>query len=219
MMETPMDNFVFVSVAFGERYILQQDRLKQSILKIYPDANFLFYRDELPATSRPFLDSLYGFKPHAVRDAIAAGYKKILWLDPAMILCDKIDILLGRDVVAVKDQNKLSTFIWDKYLDAHGLTRKKIDQKKVHLVGGSVYYFDIDMPDSLLVFRAWELDELNGWFGTQELEATVGMNGHRADETCMAMNMHRLKIKPVEPHEIKYCTGSPDDVFIKKHFK
>jgi len=218
-METPMDKFVFVSVAFGERYVLQQDRLKESILKIYPDANMMFYRDRIPNTSRPFLDSLYGFKPHAIRDAIAKGYTKILWLDPAMILCDKIDILLGRDVVVVEDKNKLSTFIWDKYLDAHGLSRKKLDRKGVNLVGGSLYYFDTEMPDSLLVFRAWELDELNGWFGTQELESTVGMNGHRADESCMAMNMFRLKVKPVDFQEIKYCTGSVDDVFIKKHFK
>ena len=218
-METLMDDFVFVSVAFGDRYVLQMDRLEKSILKVYPDANIMFWRDALPDGATPFLDSLYGFKTHAIRAALTEGFKKILWLDPAMILMDKVDILFGRDTAIVKDANKLSTFIWDKYLDAHDLARADLDRHDTHLVGGSLYYFNMESRFAGTLFRAWELDEKAGWFGTQELEATVGMDGHRADETCMAMNMHRLMMFPVLPHTIKYCTGSPDDVFIKKHFK
>jgi len=213
-----MKDFVFVSVAFGPQYVAQQDRLRKSIVAIYPDANILFYRDELPISSKPFLDSLYGFKVHAIQDAIDLSYEKILWLDPAMILMDKVDLLFSHELVAIRDENKLSTYISNSYLEYSGYTRLKLEYEGVHLVGGSLYYFDMANKTVRAVFKGWASDERHGWFGSQQQEASEQLNGHRADESCMAMTMIQNEIYPVTPAAVGYCTAV-NPVFTKKHFK
>lgn len=210
---------VFVSVAFGDKYVEQQDRLKQSILNIYPDANIMFWRDQLPDFAQPFLQSLYGFKVWAIGHAIAAGFQKVLWLDPAMILQKPIDVLDGFSVLAVKDENKLSAYISDEMLIRNDMTRDELDKFGLHLIGGSLYWFDFSYGyKAQRVFGHWKEDEKNGLFGTQEQEARGELNGHRADESCFAMALHKERIRPVSPMSIGYCTGE-DPVFIKKHFK
>ena len=131
-----MKDLVFVSVAFGPLYIAQQDRLKESILAIYPDAHLHFHRDKLPMNSRPFLDSLYGFKVHAIQQAINAGFKKILWLDPAMILVREIgNIFENGEVIAVRDETALHKVISKSYLNSTGIDRHDLKDWDWHLVG------------------------------------------------------------------------------------
>lgn len=211
-----MKDFVFVSVAFGPLYVEQQDRLKESILAIYPDANLLFWRECLPEKSKPFLDSLYGFKVHAIQEAIDKGFKRVLWLDPAMILCRHIDWIGDHMMVAVKDENKLSQYISDWYLESNLLSRKAVE--KDHLVGGSLYYFDFNFVTAQSIFKKWKSDEANGCFGSQEEEASGKLQGHRADESCMALSIILMDQKPLSPDRVGYCTGD-NPVFIKKHFK
>lgn len=211
-----MKDFVFVSVAFGPLYVEQQDRLKESIMAIYPDANLLFWRDCLPEKSKPFLDSLYGFKVHAIQEAIDKGFKRVLWLDPAMILCRHIDWIGDHMMVAVKDENKLSQYISDWYLESNLLSRKAVE--KDHLVGGSLYYFDFNFVTAQSIFKKWKSDEAAGCFGSQDEEASGKLQGHRADESCMALSIILMNQKPLSPDRVGYCTGD-NPVFIKKHFK
>ena len=213
-----MEKFVFVSVAFTPRYVEQQERLKKSILDIYPDANFLFWTDELPPGSKPFLDSLYGFKVHAIKEAVEMGYEKILWLDPAMILMREIDVLFNHQMVAIRDENKLSTFISDAYIEYSGIERHQLKWLEVHLVGGSLYYFDMTYQSTRSLFKGWYQDEEQGWFGSQQQEASEQLQGHRADESCMAMTMEQNEIYPLRPDQVGYCVEA-DPVFTKKHFK
>ena len=89
-----MKPIAFLSVAFGDkRYKEQQERLIESINVHHPEAVGFHWTDELPIGSKPFLESLYGFKPHAVIHAINEGYDRIVFLDPACILLDRIDYL------------------------------------------------------------------------------------------------------------------------------
>lgn len=214
-----MKDLLFVSVAFGEQYVAQQDRLKQSILDIYPDANLLFFRDRLPEKSRPFLDSLYGFKVHAIQEGLGLGFKKILWLDPAMILCREIgDTFDKYQVCAVKDVTPLHKVCSRSYLNARGIDRHDLKDWGWHLVGGSLYYFDFSIVKSFIVFQGWFNDESQGLFGSQQQEASEQLQGHRADETCMAMNMYCNGARPVDPVDVGYCIEE-NPLFIKKHFK
>jgi len=213
-----MKDLVFVSVSFGPRYIAQQDRLKESILSIYPDANLLFFRDELPPGAKPFLESIYGFKVQAIQKAIDLGYTKILWLDTAIILKDKIDILLDHEMVAVQDDNLLHGCISKKYAIYSGYTRQEIEGLKIHLIGGSLYYFDFQTSLARNIFNGFTADEKGGWFGSQEQESAGQLNGHRWDEACMAMTIFHNDHAPVKNLDIKYNVGD-QSIFIKKHFK
>jgi hypothetical protein len=219
-----MDNFVFVSVAFGPRYVAQIDRLENSILDIYPEANILFWRDELPPGSQPFLESFYGFKVHAIQQAFDQGYTRVLWLDPAVILKQKIDHLYGKKMAAVMDENLLASFISDDYIGHNKETREQIKKDGLHLVGGSLYYFDFYYDDAIEIFLNWKSDEMLGYFGNQEDEAAGKQQGHCADESCMAFNMYQQGIKPMSPETLLYCSNpdvmdSREWVFVKKHFK
>ena len=213
-----MDDVCFVSVAFGELYIQQQDRLRESIRAIYPYANISFFRGCLPPGSKSMYQSLYGFKPHAIQTARNSGFTKIIWLDPAMILQDKIDDLFKYEVIAVKDDNRLFDLISEPCLNFYELTRDYIKEKNWHLVGGSLYYFDFSKKKAVEVFDTWMFAEFKGLFGSQQQQASEQINGHRMDETCMAIAMYVHDVEPQPGPEVRYCIEK-NPMFIKRHFK
>lgn len=206
----------FVSVAFGHEYVKQQERLIESINKFHPESHGFHWTDKLPDGSKPFLDSLYGFKVHAVRHAILNGYDKIMWLDPAMILVDKVDFYfdLCRDygVVAIQDDSKLVSS--DMALGFFGYGRS--DLADMRLVGGSLYAFHF--PYSSKVFELWERAERKGIFGSQWQEASGKLQGHRADESCMALSLYKNGFKPL-PYTGSRYNWDQNPAVIKKHFK
>lgn len=207
----------FVSVGFGEKYIQQQDRLKESILAIYPNANIMFWRDSLPNSSPTFAQSLYGFKPHAIEAARKKGFKKILWLDPAIILMKPIDPILKYPIIAVKDDNKLFDLVSDKCLRAYGLNRTTMKYANWFLVGGSLYRFDFNYPATENIFNCWFNAELQGLFGSQRESASEQINGHRNDESCMALALYMNNAEPIPGPDVGY--NCQDGIFIKKHFR
>jgi len=213
-----MDDVVFVSVGFGEKYIEQQDRLKESILAIYPNANLLFFRDRLPAKSKQFFDSLYGFKVHAIQEALEFGFKKVIWFDPAMILVDKIDNLLDYWMVAVKDDNKLHNCISVKACNFFKTSSYVVEQLGWNLVGGSLYYFNFHDMRVRSIFILWKESEEAGCFGSQVEAASEQLQGHRYDEACLALSMYGHHLHPVSAPEVRYCIEN-NPMFIKKHFK
>jgi len=212
------DDLVFVCVAFGDRYVEQQVRLRLSIYEIYPEANIIFWTNTLPKGSRSFYDSLYGFKPWAIQEAIDRGFRKVIFLDPAMILVDKIDYLFQFDMMAVMDDNLLYNLISDKCRITYLLTNEQIKDRKWHLVGGSIYYFDFTKEVTQKIFETWKSMEEKGLFGSQEEEATERLQGHRADETCMAISMYLHGVEPTPMEQARYCIEN-NAMFRKSHFK
>lgn len=211
-----MKPIAFCSVAFGDqRYLDQQTRLIESIEKHHPESIGFHWANELPAGSPKFLDSLYGFKVHAVVHALNEGYDRILWLDPACFLLGRVDYLFdlcpAHGVVAVKDDNKLPSS--NTALEHFGYSRADIAD--FHLVGGSVYAFHF--PYSKQVFRMWYDAERRGIFGSQYAAASEKLQGHRYDETCMALSLYKHGFEPVGPDKASY--NFEGAAIIKKHFK
>lgn len=213
-----MDDVIFVSVCFGDpRYMEQQKRLMQSILDIYPKANTLFYHNMLPPGSKNFYDSLYGFKVHAIWQAKLKA-KRVIFLDPAMILVDKVDDLFKFEMMAVKDDNKLYNLVSNKCYDHFHLTQEEVKEKGWHLVGGSIYYFDFNTQVANEIFAAWYDAERKGIFGSQHEQASEQLQGHRMDEAVMAIVMYMNGVEPVGPDVARYCNGE-SPMFRKVHFK
>jgi len=211
-----MDDLVFVSVAFGKAYLDQQTRLKKSILDLLPNANILFYYDCMPLGARSMEKSLYGFKPHAIAEA-KKNFKKVVWLDPAMILIDpNLDDLTRFPLAAVRDDHKLNPFISDQTLASYGITRQQIHH--VHLVGGSLYYFDFRIQVVEDVFNMWLEAEKRNLYDGQGQKHTGATRGHRNDEALMALAMFMNNVVPVSGSDVRYCTEN-NPMFIKKHFK
>lgn len=212
-----MKDVAFCTVAFGDRYIAQLDRLIKSIIAIYPDADILSWKDSLPPGSKSHEDSLYGFKVHAIQAAIDLGHKKIIWLDPACIMVDKVDYYFEKGmpaVLAVKDDNKLEGLISDKALNYY-------DNPEIiglNLVGGSLYVFNFELQACIDTFNHWKQAEADGIFGSQQEAASEQINGHRNDESCMAIALYFNGLVPVN-HSVAKYNQSEKCIFIKRHFK
>lgn len=214
-----MDKTVFCSVAFGKEYVQQQARLRESIRHFYPQANLLFYTEELPPGSKPFLDSLYGFKPHLAQEARKQGYTRVILLDPAMILVAPIDGVYDRySVVAAKDTSVLWNVTSHSAAAYFSMTREDIKNKGWHLVGGSFYCFNFETVTARKVQDLWLETETRGLFGSQREAASEQLQGHRYDETLMALCMYSNGIEPQDCDKIGYCI-SENSIFQKKHFK
>lgn len=219
MMPTKMDDVCFVSVAFGFEYLKQMDKLQKSILSIYPESNLLFFDNGLPNGSKSFLDSLYGFKPHAIQEARNQGFKKVIWLDPAMILVDKVDELINKPtLIAVKDDSLLYNVVSNKCYSYFGLDPHYVNSMQWHLVGGSLYFFNFDRPIDNIIFDMWLNAEKNGIFGSQQQAASEQLQGHRYDEAVMAIAMYMNGVQPVGADEVRYCIED-NPMWLKKHFK
>lgn len=219
-----IDQTCFVCQAFGslnygdDRYLEQQKRLKESILSIYPQANLLFYTNALPEGARPFHISLYGLKVYAIEQAWRNGFTKVIWLDPAMILSDKIDDLFNFRMVAIKDDNKLLGLISEKAREYFSIEKEEMILNDWRLVGGSMYYFDFEFELTQKIFHTWKKAELRGMFGSQIEAATEQINGHRNDESCMAAVIYLNGHEPTDAYRVRYCIEQ-NPIFSKKHFK
>jgi hypothetical protein len=206
------NDFIFLSVAFGERYIEQQTRLNKSVNAIYPDAD-MWWVNQYPPHSRDHLDSLYGFKVHAIQWALNRGYKKIIWLDTACILQHPVDYWfnLNQPVLAARDDNKLKGLVSDKALQYFGFGECP---DHLHLVGGSVYVWSFEHPDTQKIFDTWADTEAKGLFGA----SNERLGGHRHDEALLSLSLNAHGYGPVSCEELKYNSG-PESIIVKKHFK
>jgi hypothetical protein len=214
-----MSEIAFCSVAFGERYVWRMGRLKESILNIYPDASLFFHKDSLPPGSRTFQESMYGFKPHSIQEALNAGFKKIVWIDSTMILHDRLEyydqFTEEHGVLAVQDDNKLTGFCSNRALKYINKYRSYLEDK--HLVGGSFFYFDFNVPLCQHIFNRWIEAEMKGLFGSVAEECSERLQGHRHDETMMALFLYEHGSKPFTGYT-RY-NYEKDSVLTKSHFK
>lgn len=210
-----MTDFIIISCAFGKRYLEQLDRLEASVKAIYPHFPMMTWRNE-QVPGRPHRESLYGFKVHAVDKALDKGYSKIIFLDPACILQHPVDywFSLNLPVLAVKDDNKLDKMISQKALSYYG----NPDITGWHLVGGSLYVLNFNHSVTHRLFYQWHLAEQDGIFGSQAEQASEKINGHRNDESCMAMALYSHSVEPVG-HDVARYNQNEDSIIIKKHFK
>lgn len=212
-----MEKKAICSIAFGDkRYTEQLVRLTDSIASNDPDCELFFYHDFYPPGAKNHEESMYGFKVHAIKAAKEAGFKHIIWLDPACIVKGELDYYFNNDIpiVAVKDDNLLENTISDKALTYYG------DPEIIgwHLVGGSLYTWDFTKPITEDVFNHWAKAEDKGVFGTVQQAASEQINKHRNDESCLAVSLYLHGIEPQGHDLARYCTGT-SSLITKRHFK
>jgi hypothetical protein len=209
------------SLAFGKEYVWRLDRLKESLQLTNKDAELFFYREKYPEGAKPFNESLYGFKPYLIQEALRKGHTKIAYIDATCVVQGKLDYYDTqtneyKGVLAVQDDNKLDRFVSNRALSAMNFTRQHAET--MHMVGGSFYYFDFAFPTAQSVFNTWQKMEASGLFGSQRDEAAGLLQGHRHDEACMALALYTHRTKPYTG-DTRYNYASGGDIIKKKHFK
>lgn len=228
-------DFIFCSYCFDNSaagdYYTQQVRLRESIVKLYPDAT-LHFKHEDEATGKPkFQQSLYGYKVQLVKECLEMGFKKIIYFDSAICLEKKVDYWfdLAKDlgVLTAVDRQTLNNVISDKCKKFSGLSDEELS--KINLVGGSIYVFDFDNETCKRVFQRWQEMESLGLFGSQEDCTNGTLGNHRMDETCMALALNEYGLKGLGHDVMRYAYEHPETkqihgqgyepVCIKRHFK
>lgn len=234
MKDVIFTSYCFTNEASGGDYKWQQDRLRESILAIYPEANLHFKYDPEHIGKPKFQKSLYGFKVELVRECLAKGFKKIIFFDAAICLNTGVaywfDIIKHYGVLAPIDRQKLDTVTSDNCLKYLGMNREEVAH--INLVGGSIYVFDFDLQLCQDIFDVWNDMESKGLFGTQDDLSNNRLQGHRMDETCMAFALALNGTAPLGHDVMKYGyehpvtkdlttmgDGNYTPIVIKRHFK
>lgn len=214
-----MDDLIFCSVAVDNpAYFTQMKRLKQHLLMIYGNPDLLFYQNTYPPGSKLFLDSLYGFKVHAIKEGKNKGYRRVVWLDTAMIPLQKIDFFFPaaerEGVFTVKDSNPIKNVVSNRCLEYFNLKKEYL---KFNLIGGSFYIFDFSTEKGNKIFEQWYEAEKAGIFGSQEEESSERLQGHRHDETVLSICQYFHNSKTCN-HD-RYNNQADDVIITKDHFK
>lgn len=219
-----MNDVVVTNYCFGPLYGKQQERLKESITKLYPQINIKFWKDEerrqeicdlnkLPPGARTNYESCYGFKVHAIKACLDEGYKKIIWADSAMIfhhgLEDIIEKRLSKEgVICCHGDQRLINCISDSCLSAIGKTKNDIEH--LSLIAGSIYLFDFNHPVTQKFFDKWYDMEKRNLFGrATDPQLLPGFNNHGADETCFALCLDEVGLKPLKQKDLGYYFDPP----------
>ncbi len=227
-------NLVFTTFSFGPLHVHQQNQMRDSIKKIYPEANMMFWATESRDSSHPSASvppgytnhhtSTYGFKVHCVNNCLKAGYKRIVFMDAAVSLQGEIDEILNiakeRGVLACTGGADLESVTSDVCLEFVGKTREEVTGWK--MAGGSIYVFDFNHPVTQKVFDYWYNLEANGMFGSEEDHSRGRLQGHRQDETCMSLAMYEYGVPFTGIDELQYknigAEGSESKfIFYKLH--
>lgn len=204
---------------YDNAYLDQQDTLVDSIRRIYwnrEQAEIFQWRDCYPPGSRDWLSSSYGFKCHAIKFALDQGYQRVVYMDTAMILKKKLDLdhlVPEHGMIAIKDDSNLMNVTSDLACQYFGVTREWLNGK--NLVGGSFYYLNADNPKAMTIFNQWIEAEKNDVFGSQDLESAGKQQGHRHDESSLAICLYLNNSKPCTYEQIGY----QGETMVKRHFR
>lgn len=190
-----------VSVAFRNPYVQHMDKLVEFIKNDAQPVDMLFFKDELPSKDgiikedivTHFQKSLYGFKPHAIQQAIEMGYEKIIWLDPSILPTVSLKVLIDAldehpMVVRTGDApiTKMTNARVKKWFDV-----TDADLEGVKHIGGTIYCFNFNNLKTREVFDLWRLAEIEGMFGDQD----EFMKGDCwADESAMVLSLHKIGV-------------------------
>lgn len=200
-------NHAIVSVSFGAYYEPYKQRLARSVATFAPNTPFLSHDCVKPGWL-PHGVAPYAFKIGAVRDAQAAGYDTVLWLDAGSYLVGPLDVLWHRIVAnghyIVADSELLANWISDEAIDHFGIARGDLRDSGWPLVGGKVYGFNLNHSRTLTFIDEWEKRAKAGLFREQSVAYRERVYGHRHDESIAAILAQHLGMS-LSPFGDLYC--------------
>lgn len=209
-----MKDRVIVNCAIGGQYPVLQDALRLACLGSCPDTDLMFAA--LPDGCPPHSDQQYAFKIFAIRKAIAAGYRYILWMDCTFKPLTSIEplwIAVARDGWYAPKQGdaKLGEWCSDTALDFFCLSRDAA--MTVPLVYSGLVGLDMQGAGAH-IWKLWEFMYEAGTFNGphrnvpgspmqpwgNKTEGHVSHDprvfGHRHDEAALSAALNQLGLIP-----------------------
>ena len=217
--ERGFNDAVIVSCGIGTEYqeALQSTRLHCE--KNVPEAWRLFYRD-YPLGCPSQEEAQYAFKIFALRRAMGAGFRTLLWMDSCFQPLRSIQPLWEEIrekgwYVPQQGDAMLSEWCSDEFLERTSTKRSDVEQ--VHLVYSGIVGLDMYHPVAKRIWQMWESMYGAGLFNGCHLNKPgeprepwglkwqghvsddPGVRGHRHDESALSLVLHLLGLTPRLP--------------------
>lgn len=214
------------SVGTRNHYVRYLDRLETSLRRHAIGVTRLLFRDCWPPKSPPHQTSHYEFKAHAMKAVYWAGFDIAIWLDAACEVLGNLFPILQRieetGYYLTAGNEPLGEWISDQALEKYGVTRDQAMDLK--LCGGAIVGIDFRRPDILgwPFLQEWLKLAEAGLFYTSHSEFAPDkmtslrvsdgpkkeihsidprFKGHRSDEACFSLMLHKRGLKPVSIYE------------------
>lgn len=181
-----MNKYAIVNLA-TDRYILGQNRLRQSLIDNNLNGDFFGFVGEESVGSPSHLDNPYAFKIYAINKVKEMGYTKILWLDASVYAVKNVqpvfDWLEDKGIFMEEAGHWAGSWCNDETLEYFGITREQAMQIPMYSAGGSG--FDFEKHNSINHFNFWHQSMSNGLF-------KGSWNDHRHDMSCGTLVANQL---------------------------
>lgn len=237
---------VIVSCGIGRHY---RERLRSTVNHCAvhcPETWRLFY-DCLPEGCPPHHEAQYAFKIYALKRAIDAGFRYVLWMDTSFQPIASIEPLwkIVEDqgwFVAKQADAKLGSWISDDVLTRWGIARDMVMETPLCYSG--IVGLDLKSDVGRAIWRDWLFAQQRGWFNGPHFNAggkhvvwnghkSTGWcsddprcEGHRHDEAALSLILWALGFPPItsglltlesEKGIIGHCVPDYDVVALRKH--
>ena len=229
-----MSDTCIINYATGE-YIRGQMRLEQECRAQGYDGDFLLFNENniLPNCPKHHL-APYAFKPYAMKEAQANGYRYLLWCDSSVYPVAPIDraFAIIREVGYMFLPGGWNTGQWcsDQALVTLGITREEAF-KTPHMVAGcqgldlnktrARQYLDryYELANDGVTFIGVPGLALSNTYTNEQhqVRKDEGVKGHRHDQTAASITAWKLGMRDWKPNVIMYDqtgTGKRKDTTI-----
>lgn len=185
-------------------YIKGQERLRQSLIDQGFDGEFMGFTHGSQIGAPQHNLNPYAFKCFAFDQALARGYKKILWVDASIWAIKPIESLWKcldeRGYVKQEAGHLCSTWSSDTQLQYFGITRDEAEKMPMHGNGG-FFALDFDVPLSVEFFNRWKKAMMDGQFmgpwnnDNNVVSSDPRCKGTRHDMICGSIIANQLDMK------------------------
>lgn len=182
-------------------YIKGQERLRQSLVDQGFDGEFMGWTHESQIGAPAHSLNPYAFKCYAFDQALARGYKKILWVDASVWAVKPLDPIWSsleeKGYMKEYAGHLVGTWSSDTQLQYFGITRDEAMDLPMHANGG-FFALDFDVPIAVEFFNRWKKAMLDGQFigpwtnKNNEVSADPRCQGTRHDMTCGSIIANQL---------------------------
>ena len=193
------------------RYVKGQERLRESLLKVGFDGEYLSWTTEESIGSPLHKDNPYAFKIYCFEQALNAGHTKILWVDASIWAIKPVDpIWECVDRLGYMKQyagHLCGTWSSDKQLEYFGITRDEAMNLEMHGNGG-FFALDFENEKAKEFFKRWKQAFVDGmfkgsWNNDNNCESTdPRCKGTRHDRICGNIIANQLNLVAYVPTSI-----------------
>lgn len=192
-----------INLATG-RYMIGQERLKQSLIKHGFDGDFIGWQNELQIGSPIHKANPYAFKTFGFQKAFDMGYDLVMWLDASVVavndLASVFDKIEKQGYIMQQAGHMCSTWCNDNSLKYFDITRDKASHFEMYGNAG-LLGLNKHNEKAMEFFKQWHTASklgvfIGAWDNKNQTESRdTRCKGHRHDMSCGSIIANKLKMK------------------------